>query len=245
VEELAEATESVAAGRYDVEVPDANFSVEFHQLSQSFTNMAGRLAATDIARSRFLADLTHELRTPLATLEVYIDGLEDDVVPHDAKSYATMRDQVDRLRRLSLDLRDASAAEEHALNLDLEELDARSVAAASVAAASPRYQAKGVELEWDDFGQPCRIVGDRVRLQQVLGNLLDNALRHTPAGGRPSGQGADHRHRHGRRHAPVGTQRSIRPVSPHRSLTCHDRWQWQRARPDHRPRDHRGSRWDA
>jgi two-component system sensor histidine kinase BaeS len=184
VEELAEATESVAAGRYDVEVPDANFSVEFHQLSQSFTNMAGRLAATDIARSRFLADLTHELRTPLATLEVYIDGLEDDVVPHDAKSYATMRDQVDRLRRLSLDLRDASAAEEHALNLDLEELDARSVAAASVAAASPRYQAKGVELEWDDFGQPCRIVGDRVRLQQVLGNLLDNALRHTPAGGR-------------------------------------------------------------
>lgn len=184
VEELAKATEAVAAGNYDVDVPDADFSVELHQLSQSFTNMAGRLAATDAARSRFLADLTHELRTPLATLEVYIDGLEDDVVPHEEKSYATMRDQVDRLRRLSLDLREATAAEEHALNLELEPLEARIVAAAAVAAAAPRYQVKGVVLEVDDFGEPCWINGDRVRLQQVLGNLLDNALRHTPVGGR-------------------------------------------------------------
>jgi signal transduction histidine kinase len=158
----------------------------------SFSNMAGRLAATDVARSRFLADLTHELRTPLATLEAYIDGLEDDVVPHDAKSYATMRDQVERLRRLSLDLRDASAAEEHALNLDLDQLDARIVAAAAVSAAAPRYQAKGVDLGWDDFGEPCWITGDRVRLQQVLGNLLDNALRHTPAGGQVEVE-SDHR----------------------------------------------------
>ena len=65
-------------------------------------------------RRDFVANVSHELRTPLATLEVYIDGLEDDVVPHEEKSYATMRDQVDRLRRLSLDLREATAAEEHA-----------------------------------------------------------------------------------------------------------------------------------
>ncbi len=182
VEELARATEAVAAGDFDVSVPDATFSIEFHQLSEAFANMAGRLAATESARSRLLADLTHELRTPLATLEAYIDGMEDDVLPHDEASWSTMRDQVDRLRRLTIDLREVAAAEEHALNLELEPLDARTVVAAAVAAAAPRYQAKDVSLE--THGElACEILGDRVRLQQVLGNLLDNALRHTPPGG--------------------------------------------------------------
>jgi signal transduction histidine kinase len=194
MEELAQAAESVASGHFDVDVPDANFSIEFHQLSRAFADMAGRLAATETARTRLLADLTHELRTPLATLEAYIDGLEDEVLPHDAASWSTMRDQVDRLRRLTIDLRDAAAAEEHALNLELELLDARTLAAAAVSAASPRYLAKGVGLECDDFDEPCAIMGDRVRVQQVLGNLLDNALRHTHPGGRVEVE-TDHRGR--------------------------------------------------
>ena len=183
VEELAHAAEAVAAGRYDVSVPDATFSRELHQLSDSFTNMASRLSETESTRSRLLADLAHELRTPLATLEAYIDGMEDDVVPLDAASWSTMRDQVDRLRRLAADLRETAAAEEHALGLVLERLDARPIAAAAVAAAGPRYQAKGVTLELDECPSECWIRGDSVRLQQVLANLLDNALRHTRAGG--------------------------------------------------------------
>ena len=184
VEELAQSAESVAAGRYDVSVPDASFSSELHQLSGSFTHMAHRLAETETTRTRLLADLAHELRTPLATLEAYIDGMEDGVVAHDAAAYDTMRLQVDRLRRLASDLRESSAAEEHALGIVLEPIDCREVARASVAAASLRYLAKGVSLDLDDAPEPCRILGDSVRLQQVLANLLDNALRHTPPGGR-------------------------------------------------------------
>lgn len=183
VEELAHAAEAVAAGRYDVSVPDAAFSSEFHQLSESFTHMATRLSETENSRSRLLADLAHELRTPLATLEAYIDGMEDDVVPDDASSWATMRDQVDRLRRLSADLREAAAAEEHALGLVLEPLDIREVVAGAVAAAMPRYQAKGVAIDLIESHEPRLIKGDRLRLQQVLANLLDNALRHTPVDG--------------------------------------------------------------
>jgi signal transduction histidine kinase len=183
VEELAHAAEAVAAGRYDVSVPDAAFSRELHQLSDSFLNMASRLSQTENTRSRLLADLAHELRTPLATIEAYIDGMEDDVLPIDAASWSTMRDQVDRLRRLASDLRETAAAEEHALGLVLERLDARTVAAAAVAAAGPRYQAKGVALDLEEYPEVCWIRGDGVRLQQVLANLLDNALRHTRAGG--------------------------------------------------------------
>jgi len=183
VEELAESAESVAAGRYDVSVPDATFSSELHQLSSSFTHMAQRLAETETTRTRLLADLAHELRTPLATLEAYIDGMEDDVLAHDAAAYATMRLQVDRLRRLASDLRESSAAEEHALGIVLDRIDSRDVARSAVAAASPRFIGKGVALELADPNEPCWILGDSVRLQQVLANLLDNALRHTASGG--------------------------------------------------------------
>lgn len=183
VEELAESAEIVATGRYDVDVPDATFSSELHQLSGSFSKMAQRLGATEATRSRLLADLAHELRTPLATLEAYVDGMEDGVLPLDEVSWRTMRDQINRLRRLATDVREVAAAEEHALGLRLEPIDARDIARAAVAAAAPRFSGKGVALVARLCEHPCPVMGDAMRLQQVLANLLDNALRHTPIGG--------------------------------------------------------------
>lgn len=183
VEDLAAAAETVAGGTYTVQVPENAFSSELAQLSSSFAHMADRLAATEVTRTRLLADLAHELRTPLATLEAYIDGLEDGVVPTTADAYATMRAQVARLRRLSTDLREAAAADEHALHLVATDLDATEVTRAAVTAAAPRYVAKGVDLELAGAAADLRLHADPERLQQVLANLLDNALRHTPAGG--------------------------------------------------------------
>lgn len=183
VERLAESAQAVASGTYDVTVPDAAFSRELDQLSSSFNDMAHRLAETEVTRSRLLADLAHELRTPLATLEAYIEGMEDGVLATDATSWGIMLAQVERLRRLASDLRTVAAAEEHALGLHLEPCDAALLAASAVAAASPRYLAKGVNLRLSESREPLGVTVDPIRIEQVLANLLDNALRHTPAGG--------------------------------------------------------------
>jgi len=183
VEDLAAAAETVATGTYSVQVPSEPFSSELEALSTSFSHMADRLAATDASRTRLLADLAHELRTPMATLEAYIDGLEDGVVDPSAESYETMRRQVARLRRLATDLRESAAADEHALHLAPVDLDAAQVAADAVAATTPRYRMKGVELTLAPAPGRLRVNADPERLGQVLSNLLDNALRHTPPGG--------------------------------------------------------------
>lgn len=184
VVELADAADAVAAGDYAVRVPAGGFGSELTRLSDAFDHMANRLAATDATRTSMLADLAHELRTPLATLEAYIDGMEDHVVPSDAPSYAVMRDQVARLRRLAGDLKEAAAAEEHALGLVLTPADPVAIARNAVAAARPGYLNKGVALELQEPATCPLVAADAERIQQVLANLLDNALRHTPAGGR-------------------------------------------------------------
>lgn len=183
VELLAQSAQAVAAGQYDVTVPDAAFSSELEQLSTSFNDMAHRLAETEVTRSRLLADLAHELRTPLATLEAYIEGMEDGVLATDAASWGIMLAQVERLRRLASDLRVVAAAEEHALGLQVEPCDAAVLAGHAVAAAVPRYLAKGVDLHLADMHDRLDVAVDAIRIEQVLANLLDNALRHTPPGG--------------------------------------------------------------
>ncbi len=101
VTDLADAADAIAAGDYGVAIPEGGFGTEMTRLSAAFARMAQRLAATEAARTGMLADLSHELRTPLATLEAYIDGMEDRVVPTEPASYSVMRDQVTRLRRLA------------------------------------------------------------------------------------------------------------------------------------------------
>ncbi|MFZ1669432.1 MAG: ATP-binding protein [Candidatus Nanopelagicales bacterium] len=184
ISELAAASESVAAGNYQVAVPRPAFGQELSALSLAFGEMADQLASTDATRARMLADLAHELRTPLATLEAYIDGVEDKVVPASPESFATMREQVTRLRRLSNDLREAAAAQEGALHVQLTAQPIQPIVSKAVAGGEPRFAAKSVNLVNSGIvGEGVLVAADGDRLQQVLANLLDNALRHTPSGG--------------------------------------------------------------
>jgi len=184
ITQLAASAEAVAHGNYDVVVTETGFGTELRTLSQSFQDMADSLATTDEARTQMLSDLSHEIRTPLATLEAHIDGLEDEVIPTTAATYHVMRGQVHRLRRLASDVRLAAQAQEHALDLHPTATKASDLVHSACALYEPRYRDKGVLL--DDRSRHDRemvVRVDRDRMQQVLGNLLDNALRHTPAGG--------------------------------------------------------------
>ncbi|MEO8557133.1 MAG: ATP-binding protein [Actinomycetota bacterium] len=180
---IAAAASDVAGGHYDIRVPGPGLGPEFDALAAAFNQMAGRLGSVERTRRRLLADLGHEMRTPVATLEAYLEALEDGVATLDAGTAQLLRSQTRRLARLSEDISTVSRAEEGQVRLDMHAAQPELVVAAAANAAAEAYEAKGVRLVSDVAAGLAELSIDQERIGQVLGNLLDNALRHTPAGG--------------------------------------------------------------
>lgn len=180
---VSTAAAEVGAGRYDVRLPATGLGAEFDDLSGAVTTMAARLQDAERLRSRLLADVAHEVRTPVATLGAYLEAVEDGVEPLDATTLGVLRDQVTRLGRLAEDLAAVTHAEAGDLALDLAELTPAELVTAAAGAARERAVAAGIAVAAQaDPGLPAVAV-DRARLAQVLDNLVANALRHTPSGG--------------------------------------------------------------
>jgi signal transduction histidine kinase len=180
---LSDAAERIGAGGYQARVPVAANGDELAALGRAFNQMAAALEWTERHRRALLADLAHELRTPLATLEAYVEGLADGVVAADQEAWTVLQVELDRLRRLTEDLTAVSRAEEQRLDLRPSRVDPAVLVTRAIQAAEPAFAAKGVALQAGvDRGLP-KVSVDPDRLGEVLANLLGNALRHTPSGG--------------------------------------------------------------
>ena len=179
---VTSSTAEIAGGRYDTRVGRPGLGREFDDLADSVNELARRLDATETTRRRMLADLGHEMRTPLATLDSYLEAIDDGVHTFDDDVRNVLWSATQRLERLASDIVDVSRAEEHLTRLRPGPSTTRALVMSAVDAARERYESKGVQLRTHVVGATPVLV-DTDRIGQVLGNLLDNALRHTPARG--------------------------------------------------------------
>lgn len=184
VTEVASAATAVADGRYEIRVSPPHLGDDFDTLAEAFNQMASRLQTVEATRRRLFGDLAHEIRTPVAVLEAYIEALEDGVRTLSPQTAAMLRDQTMRLVRFSDDVAALAQAEESSASMASETINVKHLVERSAVAVQERYDAGGVALACDVAPGLPPLCGDEQRLAQVLANLLDNALRHTPGGGR-------------------------------------------------------------
>jgi signal transduction histidine kinase len=178
------AADAVAEGDLTARVP-ARHDGEFGRLGQSFNRMAGELERAEQQRRNLTADVAHELRTPLHIIQGNLEGILDGVYEPTADHIQATLEETQQLARLVEDLRTLSLAEMGQLPLVSEPVAVAELLADVVTSFSGQAEAAGVQLQVTGVGGAGLVVtGDAGRLYQVLGNLVANGLRHTPAGGR-------------------------------------------------------------
>jgi signal transduction histidine kinase len=182
VGDLMEAAGRVEAGDYTARVAEAG-PREMRALARAFNAMTERLQRDEAQRRNLLADVTHELRTPLAVIQGNLEGLVDGVYPADKGHLAPILDETRVLARLIDDLRTLALAESGALKLHREPTDVGVLVNEAAAAFRAQAAGAGVQLNTEiDEAVPIAEM-DPLRMREVLSNLLANALRYTPSGG--------------------------------------------------------------
>ena len=180
---VMEAADRVAGGDYSVRVAEYG-PPSLRALAHAFNTMTARLASHDRVRRDLMADVAHELRTPLTVLQGRLEGLLDGVYPRDDDQLAVLLEETRILSRLIDDLRTLALSESGALKMQKEVADVAALARDVARRFDAEAAARGITLAVEVAGEPPAVPIDRDRIQEALGNLLTNALRHTPEHGR-------------------------------------------------------------
>ena len=180
--QISTATQIIADGRYDLEV-EVDTNDEVGELAQHVNAMASALDATEKTRRQLLADVTHELKTPLMSIRGYMEGLQDDVIEASNETYQLVYDEADRLHKLVQSLQSLSQIESPDAKLKLQSISIHEPIRAAITRLQPQFDAKNVALEYTAPESHIILPLDSDRILQVMLNVLGNALHYTPTGG--------------------------------------------------------------
>jgi signal transduction histidine kinase len=185
IQAVLRATRRIAAGHYAerVALPATAAGDELAQLAAGFNAMARSLEEAERRRLELVGDVAHELRTPVATLEGYLEGLLDGVVAPSDRIWAKLHGEAGRLRRLIDDLQEVSRAEARQLSLTVRAVPPGAIIQAALDRMQPQFEEQGLALESRAPPGLPPVAADQDRAVQVLTNLLTNALRYTPTPG--------------------------------------------------------------
>lgn len=184
--QLSEAADEIAGGTYGVEVPQPRGSDEIAQLSTRFADMAAKLAESEQLSRNFLMSVSHELRTPLTAIRGHVSALREGVIDDPdaySSSLAVIEEEAMRLERLVGDVLDLAKLDAHRFTVLEEEVDMRELCERAYAAFGEVARQRGIDYRRDLSAHPV-IVTDGDRVLQIISNLLSNAFRWTPEGGR-------------------------------------------------------------
>ena len=182
VRTLNSAAQHLGRGNLSQRVPTQSRD-EIGQLARTFNTMAEGLENAERQRRNMTADVAHELRTPLSNIQGYVEAVRDGVLEPTSDTLDTIHQQVSYLSRLVDDLRLVAETESGNFVLNRAPSSLGVVVRESVEAVRPRAEAKGVNVSLEIPPELPAFEFDRTRIGQVMGNLLENAIRHTPSGG--------------------------------------------------------------
>ena len=182
---LTEAANAMAEGDFSVRVQADSGEPEIHVLSSAFNSMAQKLDGIEAGRREFVANVSHELRSPITSISGFVQGMSDGTIPpEDHPRYlALVNDEMHRLSKLIGDLLVLSRLERDDATLNQTDFDLCEMFRRAVIRRMGDLERKGITVNCDFAADPCRVTADADRIEEVVVNLVDNAVKFTPAGG--------------------------------------------------------------
>lgn len=183
--QMTAAAKAMAAGDFAVRVQPHQATRETMELSEAFNMMADKLGNTEASRREFVANVSHELRSPVTSIAGFVEGMRDGTIPpeeHD-KYLTVVSDETHRLSKLIGDLLALSRLERDDASLTLTSFDMCELLRRAIIRRMNDLEAKRLEMVCDFRADPCIVCADQDRIDQVVVNLLDNAIKFTPEGG--------------------------------------------------------------